>query len=205
MRILYHKGIVLLMLSLLWLIEKLYTYWMKNVISSRLCHGHKQPEKALQNQSIQKAILVGAIPDYFSHSRAVLKSGQFKGEVFCHSLRRKYQCAVLVSHFQRSPDQQGLLEAIQSSFPLEARLLPRLDEISCGFLLPSLENLQGWRFHQPCLLNRVPCHPRIPAKRFCSQCCRGQIQMPESYPKMLGKRSTWKNENSMQAYFSCQS
>lgn len=28
--------------------------------------------------------------------------------------------------------------------------------------------------------------------------------MPESYPKMLGKKSTWKNENSLQVCFSCQ-
>lgn len=49
MGILYHIEIALLMLSLLWLTEKLYTYWMKNIISSGLCHGHKQPEEALQN------------------------------------------------------------------------------------------------------------------------------------------------------------
>lgn len=49
MSILCHKGIASLMLNLLWLIENWIRIALldKNMISSGLSHGHKQPEKTL--------------------------------------------------------------------------------------------------------------------------------------------------------------
>lgn len=104
MSILYHKGIALLMLSLLWLIEKLQTYWMKNLISSRLwALSTNNQRKHCKSRKYRKQYWL-AHPRLLLACQGCSEIWPVSGDVFCHSLGKKYQHTVLVSHFQRSPD-----------------------------------------------------------------------------------------------------